>query len=141
MRRLFLFLLILAGCTAPPTQTPVPILRVTVVLREATPTAGAPVSPTPEPENSCPGAPVTRLIVNQRARVLDADERPLNIRSAPGTDSSILSRIPPNEVFYVLAGPQCADGYLWYFVRYRTFEGWIAEGDNTSYFVEPFLTG
>ncbi len=144
MKRLFFALLFsllwLAGCETTP--TPVPILAVTVVLREATPIApAADPSPTREPEIVCEDAPPVQLIVNQRGRVLREDPRPLNMRSAPGTENPIVWRIDVNEIFYVLDGPECADGYQWFLVRYRTYEGWIAEGDNTSYFVEPFLSG
>jgi len=133
-------LLFLVGCEATP--TPIPILRVTVVLREATPTgASLPPSVTPEPQADCPGAPPTQLIVNERGRVLDDDPRPLNVRASPGIESDIVATIEINEVFDVLDGPECTGGYQWFYIRYRTVEGWIAEGDNTSYFVEPFLTG
>jgi hypothetical protein len=63
------------------------------------------------------------------------------MRVRPGTSSDIVWRIDPNEIFFVLEGPQCVDSYNWYFIRYRTFEGWIAEGDLTSYYVEPFVSG
>jgi hypothetical protein len=40
--------------------------------------------------------------------------------------------------FLTLSGPVCADGYYWYEVDYAGQIGWIAEGDNTSYYVEPY---
>jgi hypothetical protein len=145
MKRLALVFILfwLAGCDTP-SATTVPTLRVTVVVQgQATLTPSAVPSMTPNQEYVCEGTPPIQLIVNQRGRVLEEDPDPLNVRRTPGTsdDDQILGRISVNEVFYVLDGPECADGYNWFYIRYRTFEGWIAEGDNISYFVEPFLTG
>jgi hypothetical protein len=144
MKRLALMLILLwlAGCDTPSTSAPT--LRVTVVIQEE-PTLTPAVIPsmTPELVAVCEGAPPIQLIINQRGLVLDEDPQLLNIRRTPGTgeDNVVIGRIAINEVFYVLDGPQCVDGYNWFYIRYRTFEGWVAEGDNTNYFVEPFLTG
>lgn len=102
-------------------------------------TATQPPSPTPV----CPGAPRTRLIVEERGRVLPDDPRPVNLRDEP--DGPIITGIPVGELFYVLEGPVCTqDGeraFAWYRVRYGEYDGWIAEGDMTSYYVEPIITG
>jgi Bacterial SH3 domain len=137
-----LLLLVLTACTnGDSTPTRPPISGATVIVREATPTVNVTRTPAPTATQSCPGAPRTQLVLNERGRVLDEDPRPLNIRARPGVDSDRLGSIDPNEIFFVLEGPECADSYNWYFIRYRTFEGWIAEGDLTSYFVEPFVSG
>ncbi|NWF69547.1 MAG: SH3 domain-containing protein [Chloroflexi bacterium] len=131
---------LLAACAAPPTPTRAPLVRATVVIAEAPPRS----SPTPSLAPTvpvCPGAPSVQLIRNARGRVLDDDPRPLNMRSAPGIASAIVWSIGVNTIFDVLDGPVCADGYNWFYIRYDDLEGWIAEGDNTSYFVEPFLPG
>jgi hypothetical protein len=65
---------------------------------------------------------------------------PMKFSDASDADE-ILGRIRINEVFNVLDGPECVDGYNWFYIRYNTLEGWIAEGDDSGYFVEPFLTG
>ena len=106
---------------APPTQTPTPI-------------------PTRALLTPCPSAPPTRLIVQERGQVTDTDER-LNLRVGPGIDFRILTLIEPLEVFIVLEGPRCADGYAWYQIDYQGREGWIAEGDLNQYYAEPYLTG
>lgn len=73
---------------------------------------------------------------------MDDDPRPINIRSEPGTAARILGRIEINELFLVLDGPVCADNYSWYLVRSReNLEGWLAEGDEVNYYVEPYLPG
>jgi hypothetical protein len=39
----------------------------------------------------------------------------------------------------VLDGPVCNGNYAWYEVHYGDYTGWLAEGDLTSYYVEPYL--
>lgn len=140
---ILLLCFVMAGCD-PSTPTPVPIMRVTVVVRDAeTPDETAEPSPAPSstPRPVCVGAPPVQLIVNQRGRVLLDDPSPLNIRGAPGTASNVLGSIDIGQVFYVLEGPECANGYWWFLIRHGSREGWIAEGDDNNYFVEPFLSG
>jgi hypothetical protein len=72
---------------------------------------------------------------------MDDDPRPLNLRREPNTASRRLAQIPSLGVFYVLQGPECGEDYAWYFVEYNGLEGWIAEGDQTSYYVEPYPPG
>lgn len=116
-----------------------------------TPTDPAP-TPTPYrlpadfvPAARCPGVDIVpRLILHERGRVRDEEnDTPLRLRSAPITSTArnILTQIPVNGVFLVLQGPVCGQTYLWYFVRYRDRQGWIAEGQDDIYFVEPYLTG
>jgi len=98
-------------------------------------------SQTGTPEPTCPNAPPTRLIVHERARVATEDPRPVNMRSQPGTDNDRIAQIASNEVFFVLEGPICSERYAWYRIDYNDMIGWIAEGDNTSYYVEVFPPG
>jgi hypothetical protein len=91
----------------------------------------------------CPVAPVRRLILNERGRVLPDDPRPLNLRNGAGIgdDIRVIRTIAIRTIFYVLEGPVCADGFLWYRVEFTGGNGWIAEGDDTSYYVEPYFPG
>jgi uncharacterized protein YraI len=81
------------------------------------------------------------MIVNEPGRVTDDDLRPLNIRNGPSTEYRILGRLEVGNVFLVLDGPQCSSNYVWYFIRRGNLEGWIAEGDSVSYYIEPYLPG
>lgn len=92
-------------------------------------------------EPFCAGAPPTRIILGVRGRVTDDDESPLNVRAAPGLGSEILLRIAPGGVFFVTDGPACADGYVWYRIEYGEVQGWVAEGDASVYYIEPYLPG
>jgi hypothetical protein len=102
------------------------------VLPDATP-------PPATARPNCPAAPPTRLILKQRGRVLPDDPRPINLRAEPGTGSDLITEITIMEVFYVLEGPVCDGDYAWYKIQYGGDEGWIAEGDFSSYYVEPYL--
>ncbi len=131
---------LMAACQpAPGTQTPIP----TQVQETATITPTAYVMPTPPPSPTpiCPGAPKERLILEERGQVLPDDPRPINLRSGPSMDKDVLMQIPIHAIFYVLDGPVCADNFSWYKIRYQVREGWIAEGDLTSYYVQPYLPG
>lgn len=113
---------------------------------EVTPTP--PVTPTSfvfpaaiQPTPVCSGAPRPRLIIHERGRVTDEDEDDLRLRNGPGTSNNILTNLKVHNVFLVLEGPVCSEQYLWWRVRYRTYEGWIAEGEEDYYYVEPYLPG
>jgi hypothetical protein len=123
-----------ASLTMPPTTDGLVALSSTAL---PTVTAGAYTTVTP----FCPDAPPPRLIVEERGRVLSTDPRPLNIRAGPGTAWRVLKRIDPDQLFFVIDGPKCSDGYLWFKISYQGVEGWIAEGDGSSYYVEPYLPG
>jgi hypothetical protein len=96
-----------------------------------------PASPTPV----CANAPLTRLIVRERARVAIDDPRPLNVRVGPGTSFERLAQLPPQSVFYVLEGPQCSERYAWYRIEAGDTIGWVAEGDLSLYYVEVYPPG
>ena len=103
--------------------------------------SGAVLAQTTTPEPVCPNAPPTRLIVHERARVATEDPRPVNVRIAPGTENDRIAQIASNAVFFVLEGPVCSERYAWYSIDYEGTVGWIAEGDNTSYYVEVYPPG
>ncbi len=129
----------LAGCVLQPanvaTLTPTPVRVVT-----DTPVPTPFIMPTapPSPTASCAGAPRERLIIGERGRVLPDDPRAVNVRRLPGIENRLVTTIPINAIFQVLDGPVCADGFQWYQVHYREATGWLAEGDLTSYYVEPY---
>lgn len=100
-----------------------------------------PPPPVPTPTLACPNAPPPRLIVGLRGRVTLNDDRPLNVRERPGTQSPIIGQIEPGSVFVVLEGATCTARYVWYRIARGSLTGWIAEGDMTSYFVEPYPPG
>jgi hypothetical protein len=130
---------------APPTVTRTPLGVVVMAQTIASPTAIAvpTVSPTPTiiRVGDCPTAPRSRLILQERGRVTDENDDRLRIRSGPGIEYDQLILMNPRDLFFVLGGPTCADGYAWYRVRHGRIEGWVAEGDDEGYFAEPYLPG
>ncbi len=126
--------------TPPPLPQHAIVLNATQVAQTATAVSARTPLPTGEP--FCPGTPPTRMILQQRGRVLQLDnsgEESLNLRAGPGTNYRILTKINQRELFLVLDGPACAEDYVWYRVRYGEFSGWVAEGDLTQYYIEPYL--
>jgi hypothetical protein len=63
----------------------------------------------------------------------------LSIRATPGTGATLLTQVNPNSQFTVLAGPQSADGLVWFQLRSDdgATEGWAAEGDGTTRWISP----
>lgn len=64
---------------------------------------------------------------------------PVNVREAPSIEAERIGRLAQGVTFEVLEGPTCADGLTWFKVRYGEDdkEGWLAEGQDGLYFVEP----
>ncbi|MFW5691816.1 MAG: hypothetical protein ACOCX3_00545 [Chloroflexota bacterium] len=89
---------------------------------------------------ACEGAPQPRLRAGQPARVIGSI--PLRVRSAPA--GQYLGEIPVGTEVSIVGGPECANGFLWWPVRWgqadgRALEGWSAEGDATAYYLEPLV--
>ena len=92
----------------------------------------------------CEGAAPSRLVVGLRAVVVG--ETPNNVRESPSRTAARLFQVPPylemgvvtNAVLNVLEGPICGDGFAWWRVQFGSREGWTAEGDAESYFLEIF---
>ncbi len=141
-------LLLMTACTtqvADPTATQANVATHTPIPPQTFAATEAPVSAAPSPTpyerfSGCPGAPPSRLIVQERGQVTPSEET-LNLREGPGTDFDIRTRIEPEEFFFVIDGPVCSGGYTWYQIRYESFEGWIAEGDPEDYYAQPYLPG
>ncbi len=52
-----------------------------------------------------------------------------NLRAEPGLSAARIGRIPPGDIFTVLDGPVCTDGYRWWQVDYAGALGWTAEAN------------
>jgi hypothetical protein len=92
----------------------------------------------PADETMCPGAPAPRLNIGGSARVTPGE--PNRVRDLPTlTGSRVLGQIPGGQYFIVLDGPVCeaSTGINWWLVRQATLEGWTAEGQGNTYFLEP----
>jgi uncharacterized protein YgiM (DUF1202 family) len=74
--------------------------------------------------------------VGDRVQVMIAQ---LTVRSVPGTDATILTRVDQGRQFTVTAGPQQANGYTWFQIRSDdgSVEGWVADGDGSTRWLNP----
>jgi hypothetical protein len=63
----------------------------------------------------------------------------LSVRATPGTNAALVTRVNPGEEFTVLAGPQSANGFIWYQIRSDDgrFQGWAADGNQTTRWLSP----
>ncbi len=105
---------------------------------QTTPTP-APTStpPTPTPEiPSCPGAPQSRLVVGELARVTFTNGIPLRVRAAPAGAQT--AQLGEGTAVIVVGGPQCQGQYAWWQIQMDNGQlGWAAEGDWQDYYLEP----
>ncbi len=84
----------------------------------------------------CSDAPPSRLQVGAQGQVV-AGQGSNNVRATPGTAGDLLGSIPEGGQFTVLDGPGCAEAMSWWYVDYNGLQGWTAEGDSSSYWLEP----
>jgi uncharacterized protein YraI len=67
-----------------------------------------------------------------------ASDTPNNLRAAPSVSAERIGMIPAGDIFLVLEGPACADGYVWWQVAYVDVTGWTAAGRiGETAWVEP----
>ncbi len=92
-----------------------------------------------EPFLGCTDDLPSRLGIGTIGRVLPGS--PNVLRSIPNTlgNSEVIGEIPGEQIFEVLAGPECANTMTWWRVNYRGLEGWTPEGLNGEYWLEPAL--
>jgi hypothetical protein len=72
-----------------------------------------------------------RLQVNQRGHSIHVGN--LNLRQRPGLQGRIVGTLPPGGRFTVLDGPFCSDNYVWWKVNTGRTQGWVAEGEPSSF--------
>ena len=61
----------------------------------------------------------------------------LNLRAQPSSNAESLLQIPLGSTFRVDGGPSCVDNFVWWYVNVNGQLGYIAEGQNGDYFIEP----
>lgn len=91
-------------------------------------------------QDGCGSAPPPRLTVGSAGIVSFTDGRPLNVRASASLAGALVGQLPEGSAFQVIDGPACADNIYWWQIQADALTGWIAEGVDTEYFVEPFLT-
>ncbi|MBZ0274703.1 MAG: SH3 domain-containing protein [Anaerolineae bacterium] len=86
----------------------------------------------PAPENLPP-----RLAIGSWGRVSPEPGPANNVRAQPGRAGERVGELAAGDVFAVVDGPRCADGYVWWQVQSGDLIGWTAEGTDGEYWLEP----
>jgi len=101
--------------------------------------------PTPTREVLACGDLDSRMHTNQAGRTTLVPALNTAVRAAPGVSSAEVRRIPPGQTFQVVDGPACADAIAWWRIegvdRNGSWNGWIGEGRDGTYWIEPLDTG
>jgi len=103
------------------------------------PTAAPSQTPTIAPTLTpiiCPGTVLPRLSNGDTAEVVIGNT--IRVRDTAGLAGSVVMNIGTGDSVSITGNPICTDGYLWWPVTMSDGQrGWVAEGSNTQYFLEP----
>ena len=96
-----------------------------------------PIVPLYGPWEACPGTYWSNLRVGDTAMVSQDPPLPNRVRQTPNKQGEVLGQIPPGENLLILDGPECANGWVWWYIsaENQNLSGWTAEGDETSYWL------
>ena len=61
----------------------------------------------------------------------------VNLRAQPSMTAEILLQVPSGYPFMVAGGPDCAEGVVWWYALASGQTGYVAEGHDGAYLVEP----
>jgi WD40 repeat protein len=105
-------------------------------------------TPTPSSTSafSCPLAPNPRVKVGDLARITFTTGQKTRLRSVPEAGENVVAMLAEGTEFKIIDGPVCYlrpgtnQAYVYWkiFVTLNSKEGWLAEGDSDSYFIEPW---
>ena len=76
----------------------------------------------------------SRIIYGIEAEVIQGF---LNLRGQPSASGQVLLQIPAGLPFDVTAGPDCAEGFVWWLVNVSGQTGYVAEAGDGTVFVRP----
>jgi GW (Gly-Tryp) dipeptide domain len=88
---------------------------------------------------ACPGAPAPRLSAGMTAQPAQVFS---SLRAGLDSNDILVVMLWVNgDTFTILDGPKCASGpYNWYQVKFKGTIGWVTEGTDSTYWVEPGTT-
>lgn len=87
----------------------------------------------------CSGGPVTRVQINDLARVTYTDGTPLRLRKEPKiVFNNIIAKLSEGTQIKIFDGPVCVGSYAFWYVKVKStgVKGWVAEGDKKNYYIE-----
>lgn len=88
-------------------------------------------------ENHCPKLSWSQLSVNTTARITFTNGTPLRLRDS-AIDGNVISSFDEGTQLKIKDGPLCSDNYIWWKVAIKGKQGWMAEGDGSERFLEPW---
>lgn len=64
---------------------------------------------------------------------------PATLRAEPGVQAEMIGQLQPGDGVFIMEGPVCQDGMVWWFVENGDTEqqGWMPETDAVVYWLEP----
>ena len=90
----------------------------------------------------CVGLIAPLLNVGITGRVKPDDGIGLALHSEANSSSTVIRTLPEGTGFLVISDATCRDGWVWWQVRLADGqEGYLAEGNATTYFAEAFALG
>lgn len=123
----------------PPTDTAVPSPAPTYTPAPTNTKPSLEPSPLPVENTDACGAFTSYLAPEMTAVVNPFPPVPNRLRAEPAMASEYLGQIFPAERVQILAGPQCADGFLWWqvFASEQNLTGWTIEGEADEAWLIP----
>lgn len=97
------------------------------------------VAPFVQTSQYCSGTIPSQMNIGYLGHVTYTDGTQTRLRSDASTSSQVLESLYEGEMFAVVGGPVCADGYTWWQLKVMgrgNLVGWSAEGSD-YYFIEP----
>lgn len=89
--------------------------------------------------SQCPDSPPSRLTGGMTGRITITGGGMTNVRLGAGLQGEVIGQQPEGATFQVYFGPVCKDGYAWWNVGFGDgTSGFVAEGDFTTYYLEPW---
>lgn len=103
-----------------------------LVDKIATPTQKAAVFVPEVTWKPCGGTFESRIFVGMTAYVSTDPALPNRVRDDASLDNIIRGEMDPGEAMWIIDGPKCADGWVWWKIRSQLdgLEGWTSEGDQ-----------
>ncbi len=84
----------------------------------------------------CTSGLTPRLTVGQLARTSTGVSS--NVRATPDANGQVMGAVGAGITFNILEGPVCGpEGFNWWRVQQGALTGWVAEGQNGLYYLEP----
>ncbi|MBN1453200.1 MAG: SH3 domain-containing protein [Anaerolineales bacterium] len=88
-------------------------------------------------DNLCPAGFTPKMIIGVTGRITSSTDG--SLRFEPSMSSNQIASLFAGDEFWVLEGPVCSDGYVWWQINYHDQVGWAIEGEMEDYWLEPIV--